>query len=86
MLKNQKGITLIALVVTIVVLLILAAITITLAVNNNGIYNKAIEAQQATVNGQVYDKETINQTAHDLDDLVNHLEANRQKAAVDPTV
>lgn len=45
--KNQKGITLIALVVTIVVLLILAGITITLVLSDDGIFGKAQEAQTA---------------------------------------
>ena len=40
MLKNKKGITLIALVVTIVVLLILAGISISLIVDKNGIIQK----------------------------------------------
>ena len=42
--KNQKGITLIALVITIVVLLILAGITINVLLDNNGIINKAQDA------------------------------------------
>lgn len=46
--KNQKGITLVALVVTIVVLLILAAITITYVLADDGIFGKAQEAAQAT--------------------------------------
>ena len=36
-LKNKRGITLIALVVTIVVLLILAGVSISLILDNNGI-------------------------------------------------
>ena len=39
--RREKGITHIALIVTIIVLLILAGITIYLAVNNQGIFNKA---------------------------------------------
>ena len=42
--QNQKGITLIALVITIIVLLILAGITINLTVGQNGILNRAQEA------------------------------------------
>ena len=42
--RKEKGITLIALVVTIIVLLILAGISIRLAVGNNGIIEKAKEA------------------------------------------
>ena len=39
--KNQKGITLIALVITIIVLLILAGVTIAMLTGENGILNKA---------------------------------------------
>ena len=39
--KNQRGITLIALVITIIVLLILAGITITLLMGENGVLNRA---------------------------------------------
>lgn len=43
--QNTKGITLIALVVTIVVLLILAAIAINLTVGNNGLLSRAKDAK-----------------------------------------
>ena len=43
--KEEKGITLIALVVTIVVLLILAGITITYVMGDNGIIKQAQEAK-----------------------------------------
>lgn len=42
--KNQKGITLIALVITIIVLLILAGVTISLTVGQNGALSRAREA------------------------------------------
>jgi len=54
--KNQKGITLVALVITIIVLLILAGVSISLVVGNNGVLtqasnsvvtNKAADARQA---------------------------------------
>ena len=38
--KNQKGITLVSLVITVIVLLILATVAITLAVNSNGLFAK----------------------------------------------
>ena len=47
MLKKQKGITLIALVVTIVVLLILAGVTISLLLDENGIIAKSKDAGNA---------------------------------------
>ena len=39
--KNQKGITLVALVITIIVLLILAGVSISLVVGNNGVLTQA---------------------------------------------
>lgn len=55
--RNERGITLVALVVTIVVLLILAGVTITYALSNNGIVTKAQEAgmvsEQATIRDAV---------------------------------
>ena len=46
---KQNGITLIALIVTIVVLLILAGITISLVFSDNGIIKKAQEAAEKTI-------------------------------------
>ena len=46
--RNNRGITLIALVITIIVLLILAGITISLALGENGIFKRALQAKQAT--------------------------------------
>ena len=46
MLKGQKGITLVALVVTIIVLIILAGVSIALVLDDNGIATKAKAAGQ----------------------------------------
>ena len=56
MLKTQKGITLIALVVTIVVLLILAGVTISLLLDENGIIAKSKDARIETRASQVEDE------------------------------
>lgn len=48
-LKQNKAITLIALVVTIVVLLILAGVTLKLVLDNNGIIQKSKEARSETI-------------------------------------
>ena len=44
--KKEKGITLVALVITIVVLIILAGVTIGLTLNQNGIFTKAKQARE----------------------------------------
>lgn len=48
-LRNEKGITLVALVVTIIVLLILAGVSLSLVAGGNGIINKAATAQDKTL-------------------------------------
>ena len=51
--KKNLGITLIALVVTIVVLLILAGISISMLTGQNGILNRATEAKEKTEKAQI---------------------------------
>ena len=50
--ENEKGITLVALVVTIIILLILAGISIS-ALTNTGIFQKAKEAKQKSANAEL---------------------------------
>ena len=49
--KNTKGITLVALVITIVILLILAGISIQ-SITNTGLFEKAKEAKQKSENAE----------------------------------
>ena len=56
MLKNNKGITLVALVVTIVILLILAGVSLNLVLGDNGIVRKAQEAREKTEEADARDK------------------------------
>ena len=51
--KNSKGITLIALVVTIIVLIILAGVSISLVLGDNGIVTKAKLAKEQTEQAQL---------------------------------
>ena len=54
--KEERGITLIALVVTIVVLLILAGITISLVFGSNGVIQKAQDSKKQTEIGEMREK------------------------------
>ena len=49
---ENAGITLIALIVTIVILLILAGVTLNLVLGDNGIISKAKEAKEKTIAAQ----------------------------------
>jgi hypothetical protein len=71
MLKNRKGITLVALVVTIVVLLILAGVSINLVLGNNGIIAKAKEAQRKSAEASQNDLIGMNELAQQLKEQIN---------------
>ncbi|MGN1270205.1 MAG: hypothetical protein ACI4UU_05005 [Clostridia bacterium] len=69
--QNNKGITLIALVVTIVVLLILAGITITALFGENGLIERAKIADQKTKEGAQNDIEAIENLDEQVDVMIN---------------
>lgn len=54
--KNQKGITLIALVITIIVLLILAGVSIAMLTGENGILTQANNSKSATAKAEAVEK------------------------------
>lgn len=58
MFKNQRGITLVALVVTIVVLIILATISISIIFDNDGIMQRARETQDYQANADAQWEQT----------------------------
>lgn len=60
MLKEQKGITLVALVITIIVLLILAGVTISLTLGENGLLNRAEQSKNAHESGAYNDTMFMN--------------------------
>ena len=69
--KNNKGITLVALVVTIVVLLILAGVSINLVLGNNGIIVKAREAQKKSAEAGQNDLIGMNELTQQLEEVLN---------------
>ena len=67
--KNIKGITLIALVITIVVLLILAGISIS-ALTQTGLFEKTKQAEQKYENAQVEENITLASYENEIDDTL----------------
>ena len=65
--RITSGITLIALVVTIVVLLILAGITISLVFSENGIISKAREAAEKTNQAVINEQKQLNSLIEELE-------------------
>lgn len=76
--KKQKGITLVALVVTIVVLLILAAVSINIAFGNNGIFTQAQKAAGDTAAAVDYE-------ANELGKLMENFVKNSIRDTQTPT-
>ena len=67
--KQEKGITLIALVVTIVVLLILAGVSLSLVIGNDGIMKRAKEAKNRYAEEQTNDEKQLNELANGIDEM-----------------
>ncbi len=71
MLKNKKGITLVALVITIVVLLILAGVSINLVLGNNGIIAKAKDAETKSAEASQNDLKGMNGLVSEMEGTLN---------------
>ena len=69
--SNQKGITLIALVVTIVVLLILAGVSLNAIFSENGIIKRAKDAQNKMDQATQNDLDAINDLSNWIDSKIN---------------
>lgn len=67
MFKKEKGITLVALIITIIVLIILAGVTISLVVDDNGIIQKSKNAKTNMLNAQNLENEQL----HNAENFIN---------------
>ena len=93
--EQNKGITLIALVITIIILLILAAISIAMLTGENGLLTKAANAKKETEISKYYEKiELIRAELRlqkkdyeppTLDELIDEFNSKRQEDWVDNT-
>ena len=78
--QNQKGITLVALVVTIVILIILAVISINIVINEGGIVNQAEKAKQHQANAELEDNEKLGMLDNSIKEYMNE---NNNKGYID---
>ena len=83
MLKNKKGITLIALVVTIVVLLILAGVTINLLLDENGIIVKSKDARREYSQAKTNEETELDSASSWIDEITNEPEIVEPKNIAD---
>lgn len=78
--ENKRGITLIALVITIIVLIILAGVSISLILGNNGIITKAKQGKQNYQEASVLEKVEMALVEYNTDKLLNGEEAEIEEA------
>ena len=81
--KQEKGITLIALVVTIVVLLILAGVSISLVLNNNGVISKAKDSKNQYAEAQTNEEKQLNEVSDWIDTKVGDTTGGGSVAKID---
>ena len=86
MLRNKKGITLIALVVTIVVLLILAGVTISLLLDENGIIAKSKDAKNNAIESDEKEKVEMAYVSATLKKLGDTVTAEELQTELDLSV
>ena len=72
--KGNEGITLVALVVTIVVLLILAGISLNLVLGQNGIISRAQDARNQTAEGKTNTEKAVNALTDEMEAYVKENE------------
>ena len=69
-LRNKQGITLVALVITIVILIILATVAINFAFGNNGLINRAEDAKKYYANDTAYTEEALSNVESYISEIV----------------
>ena len=65
--KTKKGITLIALVITVIIMLILAGVAISVLTANDGLFNKATIAKNTYINSSEYENSIISDLTNIID-------------------
>ena len=80
--KKETGITLVSLVVTIIILIILAGISINLLMGDNGIITKAQQAKENTLLAQEEEAKQLNQLYVDLENLVGSDSENVEASSI----
>ena len=68
--ENERGITLLALIITVVIMIILAAVTLNITLGDGGIIDQAKTAAEATVNSAQSEQEQLDSLEQELANLL----------------
>lgn len=72
--KEEKGITLVALVITIIVLLILAGVSISLVIGQNGLITRSKEGANTYQKSAANETEQLNTFTNEFNTLIDDLD------------
>ena len=82
---NNKGITLVSLVITIIVMLILAGVSLSMVLGDGSVLDQAKNASTATVLASIKEEFELNKTGRKMQELVkNNGQPNKGKEVVNP--
>lgn len=70
MTKQEKGITLVALVITVIIIIILSVVAISFAFGNNGLINRAEDASEMYANDSRYTEGSITNVEAYINDIL----------------
>ena len=68
--KNERGITLLALIITVVIMIILAAVTINVTLGDGGLVQQAQHAAEQTANATKSEGEQLDDVASQINDII----------------
>ena len=79
---TERGITLVALVITIIILIILATVAINFAFGNNGLITQAEKARDMASNATIAEEEAMNSMMDEISNITGNEEASGAKTLV----
>ena len=85
MMGNKKGITLLALVITIVIMLLLAGVAIQMTMGENGLIAKSVQAQKEQAKAELYDTAKLSYTSLNAKALENGQPSPQAELALSTT-
>lgn len=84
--KNQEGITLIALIITVIVMIILAFVTTNMFIGDNGIFRKTEEGAEIYKNSANNEAEGLNDLDKKIEDIINRIDQEQQANGKEITI
>ena len=80
--KNEKGITLIALVITVILMLILAGVAISALTGDGGLFDKSLKSAEAYEDASQKEKKQIDDLMNEIDGYIGDLTSDKKAPSV----